>query len=261
MKKLILLLLVLPVLGLSQVKSTGLVALSTNVSATLELNNNTTTAKLTLSGPADRWFALQFGSFAQGQGMIAGSDLVWWNGTTLVDSSHNGLRNPPTSDTTNNWTLVSNTNNAPSTGLQTVVFTRPFVTNDIADYMFNFADSSIDFAWARKATPGYAMNGHSGLANAGYAIDVPLSGTLDADDFSLNATTTIYPNPSKGSFTVASSTILSEINLYSQAGVLIKKTNPTSITSTIGTEGLPSGVYFVELKSAEEKTWMKIMIN
>jgi Secretion system C-terminal sorting domain len=260
-KKLFSLLLLTVCWSNAQIKTTGIVNLANNVSATLELNNTNATAKLTLSGPNDRWFALQFGSFTQGQGMRAGSDLVWWNNTTLVDASHNGIGAAPTTDMTNNWTLVSNTDNSPTIGLRTVTFTRPFVTNENADYTFDYNNDTIDFAWARKGTPGYTMTGHGGLANAGYAIDVPFSGTLAADDFSLSSTTTVYPNPAKGSFTVASNTILTEINMYAQSGAFIKKINPNSTTSIISTEGIASGVYFIELKNASEKSWKKIIVD
>ena len=176
----------------AQTKSTGPVVLSTNLTATLTLNNTTSTAILSYTGPNDRWFALQFGEFVDGDGMVSGEDLVWWNNVTLVDASQSGVGVSPPADATNNWTLISNSDNTPSTGLRTVVFSRPLVTGDANDYQFNFANTSIDFAWARRSSVGYGMNNHSG-ANRGYSIDVPLT-TLGIEDFSLNASS-VFPNP------------------------------------------------------------------
>lgn len=256
--------------GFAQTKSTGEVNLSTNVKATLELNNTTTTAKLTLVGPNDRWFALQFGSFngppagqtEGGQGMAFGKDVVYWNNVTLVDAVHQGENEVPEDDT-NNWTLVSNTNNSPSAGLRTIVFTRPFVTGDgTNDYTFNYADTTIDFAWARKsgATGGYVLNSH-GAANRGYAINVPFA-VLGVEDFSLNASA-VYPNPSNGNFTVKSKTTLDKINIYTQTGAFVKTVEVSAGTMEVevDAEGLSQGVYLVELQNASEKSWKKIIIN
>jgi len=248
--------------GFAQTKSTGEVNLSTNVKATLELNNTTTTAKLTLVGPNDRWFALQFGSFANGQGMASGTDVVYWNNTTLVDAVQQGEGEVPEDDT-NNWTFVSNTNNSPSAGLRTIVFTRPFVTGDGAnDYVFNYADTTIDFAWARKsgATGGYVLNSH-GTGNRGYAINAPLT-VLGVEDFSLNASA-VYPNPSKGNFTVKSKTTLDKINIYTQTGAFVKavEVRAGATEVEVSAEGLSEGVYLIELQNASEQSWKKIIIN
>lgn len=271
MKKTTLLLMTLLSLGgFAQTKSTGEVNLSTNVKATLELNNTTTTAKLTLVGPNDRWFALQFGSFSGpssgqtsgGQGMMAGTDVVYWNNQTLVDAVQQGEGEVPEDDT-NNWTLVSNTNNSPSTGLRTIVFTRPFVTGDgNNDYTFNYADSSIDFAWARKsgATGGYVLSSH-GSGNRGYAINAPFT-VLGVEDFSLNAAA-VYPNPSNGNFMVKSKTTLDKINIYTQTGAFVKtvEANAGATEVEVDANGLSQGVYLVELQNASEKSWKKIIIN
>ena len=55
----------------AQQKTTGDITLSTNMTVNLTLNNTTSKATLTLTGPSDRWFALQIGSFAVGDGMVA----------------------------------------------------------------------------------------------------------------------------------------------------------------------------------------------
>lgn len=246
--------------GFAQTKSTGEVSLSTNVKATLELNNTTTTAKLTLVGPNDRWFALQFGSFANGQGMMTGTDVVYWNNVTLVDAVQQGQGEVPEADT-NNWTLVSNTNNSPSTGLRTIVFTRPFSTGDgNNDYTFNYADSSIDFAWARRSNAGYTVNNHGGT-NRGYAINAAFT-VLGVEDFSLNASA-VYPNPSNGNFTVKSKTTLDKINIYTQTGAFVKTVEVSAGATEVevNAEGLSQGVYLVELQNAAEKSWKKIIIN
>ena len=50
----------------AQQKTTGAIAASNNLTASLTLDNGTQQVLLTLTGPNDRWFALQFGSFDGG---------------------------------------------------------------------------------------------------------------------------------------------------------------------------------------------------
>lgn len=261
MKKITLLLFTI-IYGVSyaQQKTTGLVTLLSNTTATLLLDNATSTATLTLSGPNDRWFALQFGSFNDGDGMNTGEDLVYWNNVTLVDAVHNGQFQPPSPDNVNNWTLVSSVDNTPTPGLRTIVFSRPFTTGDVNDYQFNFADTSIDFAFARRSSAGFTMNNH-GSTNRGYAIDRPYT-TLGIEDFSLTASQ-VYPNPSKGDFTVKTKTSLKEINVYTQTGAFVKtvKVNTDSDTTQCSVTGLQSGVYLIELVNDNDKSWKKIIIE
>jgi hypothetical protein len=88
--------------GFAQQKSTGVVALGSNMTANLTLDSATSTATLTLTGPNDRYFALQFGSFTTSEGMKAGSDLVYYNNTApIVDAKQNGTGSFPTTDPTN----------------------------------------------------------------------------------------------------------------------------------------------------------------
>lgn len=258
MKKITLLsLLMLGTLGFAQSKSTGVVALTTNMTANLTLNNTTSKATLVLTGPSDRWFALQFGSFATGDGMSSGQDLVYANATTLVDAKHNGIGVAPTADVTNNWTVLSNT---VAGGIRTITAERNLSTGDSNDYTFNYADTSIDFVWARFSQSSYSLAYH-GSTNRGYQLDKPLT-TLGIEDFSLNASS-VYPNPSNGAFTVSSKTALNEINVYSQTGALVKtiKVENSSEKSDVSISGLQSGVYLIELKNDSEKSWKKVIVN
>lgn len=258
MKNKITLLLLLGISMLSaQQKSTGVVTLSTNMSANLTLDSGTSIATLSLTGPNDRWFALQFGSFTGG--MEAGSDLVYWNNVTLVDARHVGVGSTPTTDATNNWTITSNLNNSPSAGLRTIVATRAFNTGDVNDFTFNFSDTSIDFAWARMSSATYGLAYHGG-ANRDVTLDRTF--TLGTESFSLNDSQ-LYPNPSNGNFTVLAKTNLTKINVYTITGGFVKSIEVTdnAIDAEINVSGLETGVYLVELQNDLEKTWKKVIVN
>lgn len=260
MKKITLLaILVISSACFAQQKSTGNITLSTNMTVNLTLNNTTSKAILTLTGPSDRWFALQFGSFAVGDGMAAGEDLVYANATTIVDASHNGVGSAPSTDASQNWTVTSNT---VTSGIRTIIAERSFSTGDANDYTFNYANTSIDFAWARRSSAGYALNNHGG-GNRGYSVGVQLSTTLGVDDFSLK-TSSIYPNPSNGNFSVETKTGLDKINVYSQTGSLVQTIDvkdKSNNTVEVSLKSLQKGLYLIELKNGSEKTWKKIILN
>jgi hypothetical protein len=263
MKLKITLLLILVTLGVfAQIKSTGTVTLSTNMTAKIDLNSTTSMATLTLSGPNDRWFSLQFGSFANpnDDGMLAGTDVVYWNNTTLVDAVHVGIGSAPTVDPTNNWTLVSNTNNTPVMGQRTVVFSRPFNTGDSNDYTFNYADADIDFAWARAGSATFTVSSYHGGSNRGYAPNVQT--TLGVDRFSL-ANAQVYPNPSNGNFIVKSEIYFSKVNVYTQTGAFVKsvEVENNEDSTQIEVRGMSSGVYLVEIVNDTDKTWKKIIVE
>jgi hypothetical protein len=171
MKKITLLtLLISSFAGFSQQKSTGNVTLSTNMTVNLTLDNTVLKATMVLTGPSDRWFALQFGTFANGDGMVTGQDFVYADGTTLIDGNMIGVGTTPNTDAIQNWTVTSNTI---TSGIRTITAQRSLSSGDANDYTFNYANSTIDFAWARRSNAGYTLNNHGSL-NRGYATSVPI---------------------------------------------------------------------------------------
>ena len=164
MKKILLLTtLLLGAAGLhAQSKATAAVSLTTGMTAKIELNSATSIATLTFTGPSDRWFALQIGSFTNSGGMQDGADLVYWNGTTLVDANQNGVGITPSIDAVNDWTSSSTVSGT----TRTIVATRAFNTGSNDDYTFVYSDINIDFAWAKASSATNGINAHG--SNRGY---------------------------------------------------------------------------------------------
>ncbi len=258
MKKITLLFVFVTTLLNAQQKSTGNITLGTDMVANLSLDNGTSLATLTLSGPNDRWFALQFGSFTNG--MQAGTDVVYWNGTILVDARHIGIGSAPAIDAANDWVLVTNTNNLPAAGQRTLVYTRPFVTGDTNDYTFVFSNPTIDLALAKHQSATFALQYHGG-GNRVVVLDNAFP-VLASEDFSLKATT-LYPNPSTGSFTISTKTYLNTIDVYNINGAFVKtiKVDDASENVEFTISGLPVGIYLLELKNETDKTWKKVIIE
>ena len=175
----------------AQSKATAVVTLGTGgMTAKMDLNNATTTATLTLTGPSDRWFALQIGNFTNGGGMQEGADVVYWNGTTLIDAVHQGIGSPPAPDT-NDWTVTSN---AIAGTTRTVVATRAFNTGSTDDYTIVYGNTDIDFAWARASTATNTLISHG--TTRGYSLNntfscvAPSAPTASAQTFCAGATVT-----------------------------------------------------------------------
>jgi hypothetical protein len=244
-------------LGFAQQKSTGTVTFFTGLSANLLLDNSLSKATLTITGPSDRWFAVTIGSFAAPGAMTSGNDIVYYNGTTLIDATHNGQGNTPSVDAINNWTVTGNT---VASGVRTLTATRPFIA-EATDFTFNYSNTNISLAGAHAATAiSNALQYHGGgnRANLG---SVPLT-VLGVEDFSLRATQ-IYPNPSNGEFLVKTKTALEKINVYTQTGAFVKtiEVKDASDAVDVNVKGLQTGVYLIELVNNNEKSWKKIIVN
>jgi hypothetical protein len=256
MKKTTLLLLLITLTGFAQQKSTGLVTFFTGLSANLMLDNGTSTATLTINGPSDRWLAVTFGNFSSPGAMMSGNDVVYYNGTTLVDATQNGQGISPSVDAVNNWTVIGN---SVVSGVRTLTATRPFVA-EASDYTFNFANTNISLAGAHaNSAVSATLQYHGG--NRGNLGSIPLN-NLNVEDFSLNATQ-IYPNPSNGEFLVKTKTTLDKINVYSQTGAFVKtiEVDNSSDAVEVNVKGLQTGVYLIELVNSTEKSWKKIIVN
>lgn len=261
MKKLINLFLMLFFsVGFSQQKSTGIVALTADMTANLTLNKSTKKATLEITGSSDVWFALHFGHFVGGEGMKKGDDFVYTNldQSGVIDGYYEGGYFPPNIDATNNWTVLSS--NIIS-GLRHLTIQRNFAGDGINDFNFNYTDTKIDFAWAKAndLAPSMSIAYHGD--NFGLALSNSFS-TLGIEDFSLNSAS-VYPNPSNGNFMINSNTTVTKLNVYSQIGALVKtiKFAHNSNQVEVNLSALQAGVYLIELHSDAEKAWKKIIIE
>ncbi|WP_396168135.1 T9SS type A sorting domain-containing protein [Flavobacterium sp.] len=254
MKKITILLLSLVCFsGVSQSKSTGVINLTTNMTANFTLNNTTSKVSLVLTGPSDRWFSIGLG-VSLGFGMGSGDLLVYT--TTLTDRNYVGTITPAT-DASQDWTTVSD---VVLSGVRTLTLERSLTNTDMNDFQLPYATTnSINLAWARSSGVSTSLANHGGT-NRGFA-----SGTftvLGSDKFSLESST-IFPNPSNGSFTIKTNSSLSKVNVYTQTGAFVKTIEVSNDSKDIDVSisGLSTGVYLLELKNDSEKSWKKVIIN
>jgi hypothetical protein len=258
MKKTFLLLLLANALGFSQTKSSGTIKLDCNsspISANFTLDKANSKVTLVLKGPSDRWFGIGIG-VVFGNKMVKGDVLVY--STTLTDRSMNGLKNPPVdANTAQGWTTVSD---IPVGGVRTLTLTRSLENSDTAGNDFQMPyDTTTSFSVVGVApvSDTNVVGGHD--RNATYAMAT--FSPLGVEDFSLNASS-IFPIPSKGSFTVQSKTGINTINVYTQSGVFVKTLNfSPSNNKEVFVNELSEGVYLIELKNENDKSWKKVIVN
>jgi len=235
----------------AQSKATSVITLTSGMTAHLELNNTTSTATLTLTGPSNRWFALQIGSFSNGGGMQDGKDVVYWDGNTLVDASHNGIGVAPSPDAVNDWTSTSTVNGT----TRTIVATRAFSTGDSNDFPFVYTDANIDFAWAKASSATNTLISHG--ANRGYSLNnayncvAPGAPTASAQSFCSGATvanltatgetgaTFKWYTASSGGTALATTTVLNTATYYVSQFVGECDSERIPVTVTITTVPLP----------------------
>ena len=225
--------------ALAQTKTTGPVPLTTGMTAKVDLNSGTSTATLTLTGPQDRWIALQFGSFGNSGGMQDGTDVVYYNGTTLIDANQNGIGSAPSADT-NDWTVTSN-NVVGAT--RTIVATRAFA-GGTGDFTFNYADADIDFAWARASSAGFTLNNHG--SNRGYKLNQAFSPVAATDTFSL-AGLKAYPNPVSNIATISANNGLAAVQVHNLLGQQVLTQKASGTTAEVNMAQLSAGTYIVKV--------------
>jgi hypothetical protein len=239
--------------GFSQSKTTGVINLSSNMTANFTLNNATSKVTLVLTGPSDRWFAMGLGVL-EGFGMSDGDVVVYT--TSLSDRNYIGTAAPAT-DSSQDWVTVTN---LVASGVRTLTLERALTNLDVNDVQLPYSSTnSIDLAWARSSTVSTSLANHGG-GNRGFATGTFT--TLGLEDFSLNATS-IYPNPSSGEFYIKTKTNLSKVNLYNQTGALVKTIDikDDSKEVRVNSSGIQSGIYFLELLNNSEKSWKKLIVN
>ena len=248
-------------LSYSQTYSTGLVQLSNTAGLeyAIQIDVNSTTTTLTMIGPENRWLGLGFGV----QDMIAGEDLVIYDGTTLTDRYY-GYPGQPAGDNAQgitpsedpegeqDWTVSSNVVNS---GVRTLVATRANDTGN--DYVFSPSAIAIDLVWARARFPGFDLEWH-GPEHRGITMQ---SFTLGQDNYDI-AKFQISPNPAKTNITINFPSFINDVSVevYDILGkkILSKKIN--SISSNINVSKWNSGIYLIRV-STENTTSTKRFIK
>jgi hypothetical protein len=236
--------------SMAQTKSTGVVNLNSSMSIKIDMNSATSTVTLTLTGPSDKWFGIGFNTTSMGSG-----DCLYYS-SSLVDSSLTG-QSVPTTDASNEWTVVSNTILSGTT-TRSLVLTRSFA-GGAGDYTFAYNNNSLNVIWAFGS--GTAMTQHAGTARGSSTLGF----TLGVDDFTSLNTISIAPNPSNGIFNITKNiqTSISKVTVFDINGKVLKVIDSELSLDSIqmNLSDFSKGVYFVEISNDFDKVVRKIIIE
>lgn len=236
--------------SMAQTKSTGVVGLPGGL-MTLKIDKNlsTSTVTLTLTGPDNKWFGIGLNATR----MSSGTDCLYF-ATSFVDATINGQGNPTTdSDTTNNWTISSDTT---SGSTRTLVLTRGFV-GGTGDYSFVYNDNTLNVIWAYGNDTSFAYHQSRGSSSLGF--------TLGVEDFTSLEKINIAPNPSNGIVTLTKNnqTTISKVTVFDINGKVVKVVDSELSLDAIqiNLSDFSKGVYFLEISNEMDKVVRKIVIE
>jgi hypothetical protein len=75
------------------------------------------------------------------------------------------------------------------------------------------------------------------------------------------STTTMYPNPSTGTFTINSKTTLTQIQITDISGRVVFETKPNTVQTIVNLQNQSKGIYQVKLVDTEKTTVQKIVLQ
>jgi hypothetical protein len=239
-------------LSVAQQKETALTTIG-GMKIKINLNSATSTATFTMVGPSTKWLSIGLGTTS----MSVNKDVHTY-GTSLLDQYFTTSGHVvPTTDTTNNLTVVSD---VVAGSTRTVIYTRPFSTGDAKDYAFVYTITSLNIVWGIGPSTNVASQ-HSTFGSK----TLTFSNVLGVEDYTTLNDITVYPNPSNGIFTIAKNDLIpvNKISIYDMNAKLLKviSTEITDQNNTIDLTELSKGMYFMEIANDADQVVKKIIIN
>ncbi len=230
-------------------------AVTTIGSMTVKINMDqaTSLATITLTGPSTKWLSIGLGTTS----MSVNKDVITY-GTSLLDQYFTTSGHvAPTTDPTNNLTLVSNTVAGTT---RTLVITRPLNTGDAKDYTFVYTINSMSIVWAVGPSTNVASE-HSSFGSKSLPFTNVVLGT---EDFAGLDKISVYPNPSKGVFSISKNdlTTINKVSVFDTNAKLLKEIATNSnFNNTIDVSELSKGIYFMEISNDTDQVVKKVIIE
>ena len=238
MRKLFTFILFLSLTTLLAQHDSGVVTLDDSV--TIRVQTTATNVTITATGPSDRWFSVGFGTSS----MASGDCLIFTDGD-LSDRNFIGSGQVPALDTTNQWTVSSNT----MVGMvRTIVATRVLNTGEATDFVFTNSTTSIPVVWARHQQANNTLSWHGSGNRGSSTVPMALSNELfNVSDFS------IYPNPAVNEINVTIPQISAKFNyaIYEVSGKLLLQGVIEQEDTVLDVSSLSLGTYILHINNDE----------
>jgi hypothetical protein len=235
MKKTLLILFLITSFSLfAQSFSTGTQPLSSELTANINIDNDTGTTTLTLAGPSNKWFGIGFGN-----SNMNGTDIFMTDGSSILDaySTSNGQPQADSSQESGDWTLVSNT---VSSGTRTIVATRANDTGNSNDYTFSASAGSLTVIWAIGSSTEYAYHSVRGATALSVSLGISENNLLSFE---------MYPNPVSDVLNIQlpTSTEKAEVSVFDYTGRLVSSKTISSNDTAIDVQKISKGIYMIRV--------------
>jgi hypothetical protein len=224
----------------AQNTSTGVVTLTSGFTVQFDVNASTDIVTMTMVGPSDVWLGVALGVNT----MLSSGDVIISHGSngTLSDRRFSGYQIQPPADPIQNWTESSN---AISSGVRTIVATRAISTGDSNDFTFLTTNgASLPMAWAKGASLDLTQTKHQ---SKGVAM-----GTLGTSEIASLPEFKVHPNPVTKELTVDFPAAVKQatISVYSVLGTLVYSSTMDQWNSKINTSEWNTGIYLMNVNTA-----------
>ena len=160
-----------------------------------------------------------------------------------------------------------------STSFATAIFTNTTTASGSTTYDWDFGDgnSSTDtdpiHAYGNTITYTVTLTATNECGSDSYTDTVTLS-TIGLDDLFLNGDVSVYPNPSKGEFTIDMTVLGSSdiaIQVENMLGAIVYESTPGNVqgahSENISLGNAPAGMYFVRVLAGEQQLVKKIIVE
>jgi hypothetical protein len=208
--------------------------LSSELTANINIDNDTGTTTLTLAGPSNKWFGIGFGN-----SNMNGTDIFMTDGSSILDaySTSNGQPQADSSQESGDWTLVSNT---VSSGTRTIVATRANDTGNSNDYTFSASAGSLTVIWAIGSSTEYAYHSVRGATALSVSLGISENNLLSFE---------MYPNPVSDVLNIQlpTSTEKAEVSVFDYTGRLVSSKTISSNDTAIDVQKISKGIYMIRV--------------
>jgi PKD repeat protein len=160
-----------------------------------------------------------------------------------------------------------------TTSFATGIFTNTSTTSGTTTYNWDFGDGNSSteenpiHAYSNTITYLVTLTVTNECGSDTFSDSVTLS-TVGLDDLFLNGDVAVYPNPSKGEFTIDMTVLGSSditVQVENMLGAIVYESNPGTVQGThsenISLGEAPAGMYFVRVLAGKQQLVKKIIIE
>jgi len=212
--------------------STGTQTLTSGLTTSINIDNDTGTTTLMLAGPSNKWFGIGFGN-----SNMNGTDILMTDGSSTLRDAYSTSNGEPQAEASQDWTLEVN---SVVNGTRTIVASRANNTGDSNDYVFNASAGSLTVIWAVGSSTTYAYHSIRGVTALSVSLGVYENNLLSFE---------MYPNPVSDVLNIQlpTGTEKAEVGVFDYTGRLVSSKTISSNDTAIDVQQISKGIYMIRV--------------